>query len=135
MPPHKQKFTDTQVNYSNGDRVMTIQEKIQQLREKLELQKQQVDVLSDLWNSLFPDPKFQIDSGQFLTWIRKYEFDHIVSSFEAGADWLSIENQKIEEGAEDALPQPPGKINLIKIVSKNMVNRKVISEVKAKRAK
>ena len=57
------------------------------------------------------------------------------SSFESGADWLSTEIQKIEEGAEDALPQPPGKINLIKIVSKNMVNRKVISEVKAKRAK
>jgi hypothetical protein len=135
MPHHKQKFADTQVNYSNGDKVMTIQEKIQQLREKLELQKQQVEVLSDLWYTLFPSPIHKIDPGQFLTWLRKYEFDHVVASFESGADWLSTEMQKIEEGAEDALPQPPGKINLIKIVSKNMVNRKVISEVKAKRAK
>ena len=61
MPPHKQKFTDTQVNYSNGDKVMTIQEKIQQLREKLESQKQQVDVLSDLWYTLFPSPIHKID--------------------------------------------------------------------------
>jgi hypothetical protein len=112
-----------------------MQEKIQQLREKLDLQKQQVSVLSDLWNSLFPETAYQITTGQFLIWIRKYEFDHIVSSFEAGADWFSTENQKIEENAEDALPELPGRINLVKVVSKNMVNRKILAETKAKRAK
>src|ERR1035438_1627238 len=112
-----------------------MQDKIQQLREKLELQKQQVDVLSEYWNNLFPSHIHKIEPGQFLIWLRKYEFDHIVSSFEAGADWFSTEMQKIEEGAEDALPQPPGKINLVKVVSKNMVNRRIIAEAKAKRAK
>lgn len=111
----------------------SMQEKIQELREKLALQKQQVDVLSDLWNSLFPEPEFEITNGQYLIWLRKYEFDHIVSSFESGADWLSTEMQKIETGAEDALPEPPGKISLIRIVSKSMVTKRTISEAKARR--
>jgi len=110
-----------------------MQEKIQHLRERLELQKEQVNVLRDLWNSLFSEAAFEITQGQFLIWLRKYEFDHIVSSFEAGADWLSTEVQKIEEGAEDALAEPPGKINLVKVVSKSMVNRKVIAEAKGRR--
>jgi len=113
----------------------SMQEKIQQLREALELQKQQVDVLSEYWDTLFPSPIHKIEPGQFLIWLRKYEFDHIVSSFEAGADWFSTEMQKIEEGAEDALPQPPGRISLIKVVSKNMVNRRILAEQRAKRAK
>src|ERR1017187_4754423 len=91
-----------------------MQEKIQQLREKLELQKRQVDVLSDLWVYLFPSPQHQIEHGQFLIWLRKYEFDWIVAAFEAGADWLNTEMQKIEEGDEKALPEPPGKISLVK---------------------
>lgn len=110
-----------------------MQQKIQNLRDKLDLQKQQVTVLNDLWLTLFTDEVYQIEAGQFMIWLRKYEFDHIVSAFESGADWLSTERQKIEEGAEGALESAPGKFSLIRIVSKNMVKRREIEQLKAKR--
>jgi hypothetical protein len=99
-----------------------MQEKIQQLRERLDLQKQQVSVLTDLWNSLFPDPVYEITTGQFLTWIRKYEFDWIVSAFESGADWLSTEIQAFEEKPDEW--ELPGKINLVKVVSANLSDQR-----------
>jgi len=112
----------------------SMQDKIKSLRDKLELQKQQVEVLTDFWNLLFPDPEYAITQGQFLVWLRRYDFDSIAKYFEEGAVWLSMVLQKIEEGeGQDSEPEPHGKINLIKIVSKKLSDNKIITAAKERR--
>ena len=119
----------------------TPQEMIQQLREKLTLQRQQVEVLQELWGELFPDPAFEIPATQFLVWLRKYDFEVIMDSFEKGADFISQTDQKIveaeiarEKGEEvKEEPSPVTKLVLIKYVSKVMVFRKAEAKLKASR--
>jgi hypothetical protein len=108
-------------------------EKVQQLKAKLDLERQQVDVLTELWDSWFPYPHFDLAPAQFRNWLRKYEWDIIIAAFEKGADFISTQNQKIETGAEDAMPEPPARLNLVLYVSKTMVLKTAEAKVKAGR--
>jgi hypothetical protein len=96
------------------------------LLNRIRRQKEETAALKELYAELFP-AEFMVAASQFGVWLRRYDFNIIMESFDRTADWLNQCQQKVEEAESEGEETDPryckNKLDVVKYASGVMVKK------------